>query len=101
MPKITVNNAETGENHVIKIGYGANLRQAIGYTDAEIYKGANKLMNCRGMGLCAKCIVEVEPADNANPRTFFENLHKVEPEQRLSCRVKVYGDLTVKTGIQD
>jgi len=101
MPKIIINNAETGANHEIKIGYGANLRQAIGYTEAQIYKGANRVLNCRGMGLCAKCIVEIEPAENANPRTFFENLQKIPDTQRMSCRVKVYGVLVVKPGIQD
>ncbi len=101
MPKIKVNNAETGETHVIKIGYGANLRKALGYTEAEVYKGVNKFLNCRGLGLCAKCIVEVEPSDNISPRTMFEDIHKVGPDQRMSCRVKVYGDIVVKTAVQD
>ena len=85
----------------LKAGYGANLRKAALYNDAEVYKGFNKFLNCRGHGLCGKCVVEIEPIENVNPRTFFENLHKLEDHQKLGCRVKVYGDITVKAAIQD
>jgi ferredoxin len=78
-----------------------NLRKAALYNDAEVYKGFNKFLNCRGHGLCGKCVVEIEPMENVNPRTFFENLHKLEDHQKLGCRVKVYGDITVKAAIQD
>ena len=72
MPKIKVINTETEETWDFKAGYGANLRQAALYNDAEVYKGLNKFLNCRGSGLCAKCVVEVEPMENVNDRTFFE-----------------------------
>ena len=101
MPKIKVINTETDETFEFKAGYGANLRQAAQYNDAEVYKGLNKFLNCRGTGLCAKCVVEVEPMENVNPRTFFENLHKLGDHQKLGCRVKVYGDITVKAAIAD
>ena len=101
MPKIKVVNTETDETFEFKAGYGANLRQAALYNDAEVYKGLNKFLNCRGSGLCAKCVVEVEPMENVNPRTFFEKIHKLEDHQKLGCRVKVYGDITVKAAIAD
>lgn len=101
MPKITVLNSDTGETSVFKLGYGANLRQAAAYNDIEIYKGMDKYLNCRGMGVCGTCVVEVEPMDNVDPHTFFEKLHKVGSNQKLSCRTKVYGDITIKTAIKD
>ena len=101
MPKIKVINTETNETIDLKAGYGANLRKAALYNDAEVYKGLNKFLNCRGHGLCGKCVVEIEPMENVNPRTFFENVHKLEDNQKLGCRVKVYGDITVKAAIQD
>lgn len=52
MPKITIINAETNESKTIKVGYGANMRQAAAYQDVEIYKGMSKMLNCRGMGIC-------------------------------------------------
>ena len=101
MPKIKIINTETNEIIDLKAGYGANLRKAALYNEAEVYKGLNKFLNCRGHGLCGKCVVEIEPLENVNPRTFFENLHKLEPHQKLGCRVKVYGDITVKAAIKD
>lgn len=101
MPKITVTNAETGETREFKVGYGANLRQAAAYQDVEIYKGMNTYLNCRGMGMCGKCLIEVEPMENVDPQTFFERMHKVPANHKLGCRTKVYGDITIKTAIQD
>lgn len=101
MPKITVVNTETNETKVFKAGYGANLRQAAAYNDVEIYQGMDKYLNCRGMGFCGTCVVEVEPMGNVDPHTFFEKIHKVEPNQKLSCRAKVYGDITIKTVSKD
>ena len=101
MPKIKVINTETDETYEFKAGYGANLRQAALYNDAEVYKGLNKFLNCRGSGLCAKCVVEVEPMENVNDRTFFEKIHRLKDHQKLGCRIKVYGDITVKAAIAD
>ncbi len=101
MPKITVINADTGETNTFKAGYGANLRQAAAYKDIEIYKGMHKYLNCRGMGACGTCLIEVEPFENVDPHTFIERLHKVGPNQKLGCRAKVYGDITVKAALKD
>jgi len=101
MPKITVINSETGEETSFRAGYGANLRQAARYQDIEIYKGMNKYLNCRGLGACAKCLVEVEPMENVDAHTLVEKIHKVQSPQKLGCRVSVYGDITIRTAIQD
>ncbi len=101
MPKITIVNAETNETKTIKVGYGANMRQAAAYKDVEIYKGMSRMLNCRGMGICGTCLIEVEPMENVDPQTFIERLHKLEPNQKLGCRAKVYGDITIKAAIKD
>jgi ferredoxin len=101
MPKITVINTETNETKTFKAGLGANLRKAANYQGVEIYKGMAKMLNCRGMGVCGTCLIEVEPMENVDPQTFMEKLHKVAPNQKLGCRAKVYGDITIKAAIKD
>ncbi|MEE2987844.1 MAG: ferredoxin [Nitrospinota bacterium] len=101
MPKITVHNSETGESSEFKAGYGANLRKAAIYNEVEIYKGLNSYLNCKGMGLCGKCLIEVDPPENVGALTLFEKIHRAQPNQRLGCRAKIYGDITIKTAIQD
>ncbi|UCD10449.1 MAG: (2Fe-2S)-binding protein [Nitrospinaceae bacterium] len=101
MPKITINNTDTGETTVFKAGYGANLRQAAVFNDVELYKGMHKYLNCRGMGACGSCLIEVEPMENVDPQTFIERLHKLAPNQKLGCRAKVYGDISVKAALKD
>ena len=101
MPKVSITNAETGETNEFKVGYGANLRQASHYKDVDLYKGMHTYLNCRGMGFCGTCLVEVEPMENVDPQTIFEKLHKVGPNQKLSCRTKVYGPITVKAAFKD
>jgi uncharacterized 2Fe-2S/4Fe-4S cluster protein (DUF4445 family) len=51
------------------------------------------------MGLCGKCVIEPVPLENVNPQTLFEKLHRIEPQQKLGCRMKVFGDITVKVAI--
>lgn len=101
MPKISVTNSETGETFEFKVGLGANLRQAAQYKNIELYKGMHQYLNCRGMGLCGTCLIEVEPMSNVDPQTVFEKLHKVGPNQKLSCRTKVYGPISITTAIKD
>ena len=101
MPKVKIENVETGEITTIKVGLGANLRQAAHYRGVEVYKGMNRYLNCRGMGVCGTCVVEIEPMENVDPHTFIEKLHKVEANQKLGCRVKVMGDITVKMAFKD
>ena len=101
MPKITITNQATGESKDYKLGYGANLRKSALFQDVDLYKGLNTHLNCRGMGLCGKCVIEPTPLENVSEQTFFDKIHRLEPHQRLGCRTKVFGDITVKAGIQD
>jgi ferredoxin len=101
MPKITVHNSETGEVKVFKAGYGANLRQAAMYNDVNLYKGMMSQLNCRGIGLCGTCLIEVDPPENVDAPTLIEKIHKVGPNQKLGCRAKVLGDVTIKANLKE
>ena len=101
MPKVTITNEETGVSKEYKLGYGANLRKSALFQDVDLYKGLNTQLNCRGMGLCGKCVIEPTPLENVSEQTLFEKIHRLESHQRLGCRTKVFGPVTVKAGIQD
>jgi len=106
MPKVTFIN----EKKEIEVEPGANLRQAAIKADISVYKGVERILNCRGFGLCGTCKVLVKKGmENLSPKTFIENLnlnaHPLtmfarighEDEMRLACQVKVNGDCTVQT----
>jgi len=101
MPKVTVQDSETGETRSFRIGYGGNLREAALHKGISLYKGMNEYLNCHGMGSCGTCLVEVEPMDNVNGHTIVEKLHKLSGNKKLGCRTKVFGDITVKTKLVD
>ena len=106
MPKVTFVN----EKVEIEVPHGANLRQEARKAGISVYKGLNKILNCRGLGLCGTCKVYIKKGmENLSPRTMREkikfNLFPLsmlaaighEDEIRLSCQVQVNGDCTVET----
>jgi ferredoxin len=106
MPKVTFVN----EKKDVEVAAGANLREAARAAGIEIYKGADKYLNCRGLGLCGTCRVLVKKGvENLSPKTLREkfnlNFHPLtmlaalghEDEMRLSCQVKVNGDCSIET----
>jgi len=101
MPKITVHNSDTGEVKEFKVGYGANLRKGAQFNDVVLYKGMAAQLNCRGMGMCGTCLIEVEPLENVNGHSLIEKLHRLGPNQKLGCRTKVYGNITIKAALKD
>ena len=105
MPKVTFVN----EKKEIEVEAGANLREAARQAGIAIYKGPDKYLNCRGLGLCGTCRVLVKQGmENLSPKTFMErfnfNLHPLsmlavighEDEMRLSCQVRVNGGCSVE-----
>ena len=106
MPKVEFVN----EKKVIEVPEGANLREEARKAGIDVYKGLDRYLNCRGLGLCGTCKVLVKKGmDNLSPKTFRErfnmNFHPLtmlarighEDEMRLSCQVRVNGDCTVET----
>ena len=101
MPKVTVHNSETGEVTTFKAGHGANLRKAAVFQNVNLYKGIWTLLNCHGMGACGTCLIEVDNMDNVSEHSLLEKLHKVGENQKLACRTKVYGDITIQANLKD
>lgn len=64
----------------------------------QIMTGTANWASCRGLGLCGTCRVNVDPAANVNPPTFFERfmLGKDAGKLRLACQAKITGEVTVK-----
>ncbi|HAX75838.1 MAG TPA: (2Fe-2S)-binding protein, partial [Cyanobacteria bacterium UBA11372] len=54
MPKVTA------QGKTVTCEVGANLRQVLLHNGIELYNGQAKLINCRGIGSCGTCAVELE-----------------------------------------
>lgn len=90
------------QGKTVKANAGWNLRKLAKKNHIDVYHGLDKVFNCRGNGLCGTCKVEVftsSPYD-VNPRTAMEEKklkNFTNPNLRLSCQVKVHGNIRVKT----
>jgi ferredoxin len=85
---------------------GTNLRKYALKCHIPIYKGINKVLNCRGHRLCGTCRVELldgkgitarTPAEESTMVGKFLLARKISPSLRLSCQVTVMGDVKVLT----
>lgn len=92
-----------GSDRQIEVGKGANLRRSLMLHGMTPHAGLQKIINCRGLGLCGTCWVEVlEGEENLSPPSKMEGLptspcKKVGvPGRRLSCQVRVYGDCLIR-----
>jgi ferredoxin len=88
------------EKKKAEVGQNANLRGVALTHDVQIYEGPFQLTNCRGLGLCGTCVVEIlEGMEHLTPRTKTEKSKlKGLPETfRLACQCKVLGDVSVIT----
>ncbi len=103
MPVLTLVN----EQKTLEVVEGTNLRKALRKAGISPYRGIDKLLNCRGNGLCGTCRVEIVDGKNAPPMTPLEESslvglvpfygRLVPKNVRLSCRIAVTKDLTIKT----
>ncbi len=85
---------------------GTNLRKFALKCQIPVYKGINRVLNCRGHRLCGTCRVEVLDGKGVSPRIpaeealligKFLRAKKLTPSLRLSCQVSVNGDVKVLT----
>jgi ferredoxin len=102
MPKVTIVN----EKREIEVPAGANLRKAAREAGVELYRGIDRYLNCRGLGLCGTCRVLVKKGmENLSRKGFWERvklgtmLSSIghENEMRLACQVQVKGDCSIET----
>jgi ferredoxin len=93
MPKIMA------EGKTFDVEIGTNLREALLAQDIDLYSEGAKVFNCHGHGICGTCLVGVEgkvsePTKMEANRMAFPP-HSAHKERRLSCQVKVMGDVRV------
>ena len=90
------------QNKQIEVPEGDSVRYTALENDVPVYCGLWKFANCHGNGLCGTDRVSVSPLTNTNSRTFMEkfwlrNDLKKNPNVRLACQTKVFGDVNVDT----
>ena len=109
MPKVTFVNHKN-EKQEIEVPAGSNLRTEARKAGVPLYRGIDKYLNCRGLGLCGTCKVLVKAGkENLGPRSRRERLNfylhplsllaaiEHEDEMRLACQCTVNGDCTIET----
>lgn len=76
-----------------------NLRAALLRQGVELHNGKSTVVNCRGLGTCGTCAVEVEGAvSDANWRDRTRRSlppHSLTQNRRLACQTQVLGDVQV------
>ena len=86
------------ENRKVEVPEGTTLRKAAKKAGVSVYGSVNKVLNCRGFGLCGTDRVLVSPPECLNPQTFFEKISAGENVKvRLACQTKITGDVVVNT----
>ena len=79
--------------------YGANLRQVLLKRKLDLHNGNSKYINCRGLGSCGTCAVEIiGEVSEANWRDRTRRSlppHDLAQNRRLACQTKVLGDIEV------
>ncbi|MEO1995444.1 MAG: ferredoxin [Planctomycetaceae bacterium] len=98
------------EKQSIEVPEGANLRKEALRAGVELYAGPHKVLNCRGLGQCASCQVNIcKGEQNVSPQGLFERLRLLlgpltffsrlgrEDTLRLSCQTRVRGDVEIET----
>jgi len=86
------------ENRKVEVPEGTTLRKAAKKAGVSVYGSVNKVLNCRGFGLCGTDRVLVSPNECINKQTFFEKLSAGENAKvRLACQTKITGDVVVNT----
>lgn len=103
MPVLTLVN----EGKTFEVAEGENLRKVLLKNGISPYMGKDKLLNCRGFGLCGTCRVEVVDGKGAPPISPMEEsslvgmipfyARLIQKNTRLSCRIPVTKDMTIKT----
>jgi ferredoxin len=87
------------EGKTFEVATETNLREALLAQNIDLYNGTAKVLNCHGHGLCGTCLVHVEgavsePTQLETTRMGFPP-HSGHKDRRLSCQVKVLGDVRV------
>ncbi len=94
MPKIEFRKTHFKSFEVPK---GANLMKSL------LSQGRPVASSCQGDGVCGKCKIEIvsgmENLSQENEvEVFLREKNQIPKGTRISCQVKIFGDVTVDTG---
>ncbi|NEP33098.1 MULTISPECIES: 2Fe-2S iron-sulfur cluster-binding protein [unclassified Moorena] len=91
MPKVTA------QGKSFECDQGSNLRKVLLEHGVALYNGNAKLINCRGLGSCGTCAVEIDgEVSEANWKDKARRSlppHSPTANRRLACQTKVLGDV--------
>ncbi|MFC5278276.1 2Fe-2S iron-sulfur cluster-binding protein [Halorubrum rubrum] len=81
---------------------GAVLRDVLKEAGLSVHNGATRTLNCRGLGQCGSCAVQVdgevsEPGRREKARLWLPP-HHPSHDVRLACQTRVEGDVEVTKG---
>ena len=89
----------TFEGHEINCKEGANLRQVLLEAGIKPYNGVMQYANCRGLGTCGTCAVDISGSvsDRTDIETWRLSFPPHDPESglRLSCQLAVDSDIEI------
>jgi ferredoxin len=89
----------TFQGQAVACAVGDNLRQVLLRHQLPVHNGGAKLINCRGLGTCGTCVVQIEgPVSEANWRDLARRSlppHAPQRDLRLACQTQVLGDIQV------
>ena len=103
MPPMKVKIKVENLDRAIECEVGRDLRSALLEHGIEIYRGADKYLNCNGLGACRTCQIQVvEGAEGVSEPDIFEKYSPVKIIRpatgcRLACQTRVYQDVTIRT----
>ncbi|HHP7232923.1 MAG TPA: 2Fe-2S iron-sulfur cluster-binding protein [Xenococcaceae cyanobacterium] len=93
MPKVKF------QGKTVACAVGANLRQVLLKNQLNLYNGKAKYINCRGLGSCGTCAVEIS-GEVSSPNWKDRARRSLPPHsptknRRLACQTQVLGDIEV------
>jgi ferredoxin len=89
----------TAQGKTMQCETGANLRRVLLANGVDLYNGQAKVINCRAIGTCGTCAVQIEgEMSEVNWKDKARRSlppHNLDRNLRLACQTQVLGDLTV------
>lgn len=93
MPKITA------QGTTIDCESGVNLRQVLLKNGIDLHNDGATVINCRGIGTCGTCAVEIEgevsEMDWREKARLSFPPHNLQKSRRLACQIRVWNDLRI------